>query len=663
MTRDELLVLREEADFEAKAAQGRDGRGELPHSVWETYSAMANTGGGRILLGARERKDGSLVLQGIADSQRVRKALWDGLNNRQVVSHNLLANDDVEVLAVDGVEHPLVLVTVPRATRKQRPVYLGHNPLAGTYKRNYEGDYRCSEAEVRRLLAEAERDTRDSEVLNGFGLDDLDAESLAAFRNLFRAAKPAHPWLALDDLEMLRRLGGWGRDRERNAEGLTLAGLLMFGESPTIREALPDFILDYREHMAPEVRWTDRVTTDGTWPGNLFDFYRRVYPRLVDGLRVPFRLEEGARRVDETPVHVALREALVNAVIHADYHLSTGILVHKYPDRFEFGNPGNLRVPRSRALQGGVSDCRNRSLQKMFQMIGAGEQAGSGIPLILSAWQEQHWRAPLLEEQTDPERTILRLSMFSLLPVGVITELVNRFGEVYRSLPRGRAPGARHGADRREGHQRAAARDQRRAPERPHRPPAWAGGPPPPGAAWKSERSLLQAPLRKRPPRRGRRVRRAEPSAAGGRRTGAAARLHLQRRVPGDGGRLALHRLPPPPGAGGPEAPGPPGRDPRNALRPPRGTGGGGSTVVNPPPPAGFLPISLHPVPLRFTRCAITLHATSLRFTRRPFVPHDPFRLAGGRSGCPCLDFRRVHGLAPSRSPPSPRPRFASLRS
>jgi predicted HTH transcriptional regulator len=125
MTRDELLTLREDADFEAKLAGGRDGRGALPQSLWETYSAMANTGGGRILLGAKQRGDGSLELKGIPDVDRVRKAIWDGVNNRRVVSQNLLENAD--------------------------------------------GDYRCTSAEVRRMLAEAERDTRDGEILRGFG--------------------------------------------------------------------------------------------------------------------------------------------------------------------------------------------------------------------------------------------------------------------------------------------------------------------------------------------------------------------------------------------------------------------------------------------------------------------------------------------------------------
>ena len=357
MTRDDLLALREDADFEAKLAHGQDRRGKLPESLWPTYSAMANTDGGRVLLGAKELKDGSLRLEGVPDLSKIRKALWDGVNNPQVISQNLLANDDVRTLHVAGVEHPLLLITIPVATRKQRPIYVGENPLTGTYKRNYEGDYHCTMPEIRRMLAEAERDARDGEVLKGFGLADLDQNSLAAYRNLFRSTKPGHVWLALNDQELLRRLGGWGVDRERNEDGLTLSGLLMFGLMHTIRDALPDYLLDYQERLSsdPKVRWTDRATLDGTWSGNVFDFYRQVYPRLVADLKVPFRLEEGSRRVDETPVHEALREAFVNTLVHADYSLSTGILVLKHPDRFEFRNPGGLRIPRSRAIQGGTA--------------------------------------------------------------------------------------------------------------------------------------------------------------------------------------------------------------------------------------------------------------------------------------------------------------------
>lgn len=95
----------------------------------------------------------------------------------------------------------------------------------------------------------------------------------------------------------------------------------MFGKERSILEVLPQFHLDYQEQISsnPDVRWTDRITIDGTWVPNLFNFYYRIYPRLVEGIDVPFKLDKTATRQDETPVHDAIREALVNTLIHADH--------------------------------------------------------------------------------------------------------------------------------------------------------------------------------------------------------------------------------------------------------------------------------------------------------------------------------------------------------
>lgn len=86
----DLAQLREGWDFEGKLAAGRDGRGAVPASFFETYSAMANTDGGTVVLGAAERTDGSFDVQGLGDRGRVEQALWDLLDNRQKVSANVL---------------------------------------------------------------------------------------------------------------------------------------------------------------------------------------------------------------------------------------------------------------------------------------------------------------------------------------------------------------------------------------------------------------------------------------------------------------------------------------------------------------------------------------------------------------------------------------------
>jgi len=210
----------------------------------------------------------------------------------------------------------------------------------------------------------------------------------------------------------------------------------MFGTMVSIQEELPNYMLDYQERpeAKTENRWIDRLTLDGNWSGNLFDFYRRVYRKLTADLKVPFALEKGERR-DNTPVHVALREALANVLVHADYSDRASVLVVKRPDMFGFRNPGLMRVPPGIAIRGGEHDCRNRTLHKMFRLVGVGEQVGSGIPKIYTGWAGQHWRAPALYELQEPySQTLLELRMVDLLPPEILDSLRRTFGPPFDAL-------------------------------------------------------------------------------------------------------------------------------------------------------------------------------------------------------------------------------------
>lgn len=431
---DDLSALAESVDLECKAAQGRDGNGEVPQDVWKSYCAMANTDGGTILLGVKEDAEGDFRALGIHHLERVRKALWDNLHNRQVVSLCLLSEKNIQPVKVSG--KTILRIDVPRATRQQRPVHLGANPFGGTYVRRHEGDYPADDETVRRMLAERVEDSRDERVLKGYDFTDLDMDSVTAYRNRFSAVKPGHVWLDLPIREFLQSIGAAGRNREEGYSGLRLAGLIMFGRAEVIRDALPHYMVDYQERPEPkaEKRWVDRLVPDGTWSGNVYDFYRRVYQRLTADLKVPFQLKEG-QRIDDTPVHEALREALVNTLIHADYSGRVSVLVVKRPDMFGFRNPGRMRIPPEIAVLGSNSDCRNRRLQTMFQLVGYGDHAGSGLPKIYRNWQGQHWRRPMLYELADPEQTLMELRMTSLVPEEALAELEAHMGADFGVLP------------------------------------------------------------------------------------------------------------------------------------------------------------------------------------------------------------------------------------
>ncbi len=151
------------------------------------------------------------------------------------------------------------------------------------------------------------------------------------------------------------------------------------------------------------------ISSSGDWSGNLYDFYFKVYNKLIQNLKVPFKLN-GGDRVDDTPIHTAIREALANALINADYYEHGGVIVKNTLETIQITNPGNFRMDINDAISGGFSDPRNVTLMKMFNLINIGERAGSGIPNIFRIWKELSLATPHLCEELNPDRITLTLA-------------------------------------------------------------------------------------------------------------------------------------------------------------------------------------------------------------------------------------------------------------
>ena len=424
---EELMERRESVEIEFKSAMGG-----FPKSFWETYSSFANTNGGTIVLGIKEKK-GEFYVDNLTDEliDKYKREFWSGVNNRDIVNLNLLSNDDVIEGELDG--RKVILFYIPRATREQRPIYHTPNPYNGTYKRNHEGDFKCTEQEVKRMYADANVSvSADSRILDNYTFEDIDKTSLEQYRRLFDLAKPGHAWLTLDDISLLKKLGGYKVDRQTGKEGFTLAGLLMFGKTESITDeaCAPNFFLDYRElgEDVTSTRWLDRICPDGTWEANLFQFYKRVLPKLQEILPTPFHLESDTRK-DETSAHIAVREALINTLVHADYSINASTVITRSKDELVFSNPGCLLVSKQQFYEGGDSVCRNLALQKMFMMFGKAEKAGSGADKIISGWKEANWNSPNLEEKNRPDKVILTLPLISILDNKIREELIAIFGE------------------------------------------------------------------------------------------------------------------------------------------------------------------------------------------------------------------------------------------
>ena len=121
-----IQKYRENNRVEAKKAAGG-----LPRSIWETYSAFANTIGGVILLGVEESPDHSLHPINLPNAEQMVSEFWNIINNPTKASVNILTDKNVVIHEQDGCK--FISITVPRAQRYDKPIYIDSNPLTGTY--------------------------------------------------------------------------------------------------------------------------------------------------------------------------------------------------------------------------------------------------------------------------------------------------------------------------------------------------------------------------------------------------------------------------------------------------------------------------------------------------------------------------------------------------
>ena len=395
---------KEDDSFEAKSASGG-----IPMSVWESYSAFANSFGGTIVLGLEETEGGALKVAGLRDADKTTNDIWNTINNPQKVSRNILRSDDVRTIEHNGKK--LISINVPRADRHDCPVFINGQVNSGTFRRNGPNDYKCTMPEIAGMMRDNTDMALDSHALDGFDMDDIDRGTLSRYRSLMKINDEGHIWIALPDEEFLRLIGAADKGTDGELRP-TPAGLLMFGLEYRISKEFPDYKVDYFEYINPGVDWEYRIVSgDGRWTGNIFDFYVNAANRLKMSIGRPFAIGDNWRRVDDTDVDKAVRESLINALVHADYRGRMGVRIEVRPGTVTIRNPGLFRMPVREAEAGGHSDPRNPTLAKMFTLTGAAERAGSGLYRIIETWKKSGFEPPLIEERLTPPTVKITLSM------------------------------------------------------------------------------------------------------------------------------------------------------------------------------------------------------------------------------------------------------------
>ncbi len=343
-----------------------------PRNILKTLVAFSNSAGGQLLIGIDDGRKVVGVDRPLDDEERLCNLIADS------ISPHLAPN--VEIVTHEG-KSVLVVETFPSSSR---PHYLkneGHEK--GVYVRLGS----CNRQASPELIAELRRSTSgvafDEQAMPALSIDDLDID---AAQRLFG---PEHS-LTEAALLTLRLLV-----REQGRLVPTKGAILLFGKSR--EQHFPDAWVQCGRFIGTDkARIFDHIEIHSPLPScveEIMDFLKKHAMRAADF--------SGVQRKDVWSIPLLiLREAIVNALVHADYsHQGAPIRVAFFDDRIEIENPGIL-VPGMtvEAMKRGVSNLRNRIIARVFRELRLIEQWGSGVSRIFREAQEQGLPEPSIEE-------------------------------------------------------------------------------------------------------------------------------------------------------------------------------------------------------------------------------------------------------------------------
>ena len=388
-----LNLLDENERIEAKRAR------EAGKSLLETICAFANEphlGGGWLLLGVAPDEQAlfpGYAVEGVPQPDK----LSADLASQCATVFNMPLRVDIRTETLAG--EPVVVVFVPEAAPQDKPIFFKATGLPkGAFRRIGSTDQRCTEDDLEMLYQSRQRESFDAGLVSGAERDDFDDNAIADYRQARAEVNPDAEELRWTDAELLQALSAVRRDAA-GAWRPTVAGLLLFGKPVALRRCFPMTRVDYIR--VPGREWVphpDRRFDTVELRAPLFTLLRRTQAAVLDDLPKGFGLEEGQLQRSDRPVIPlrALREALVNALMHRSYRVQAPVQVIRYANRLEIRNPGfSLKSPDHLGEPGSMP--RNPHIAAVLHETRFAETKGSGIRAMRDAMDQAGLVPPLFE--------------------------------------------------------------------------------------------------------------------------------------------------------------------------------------------------------------------------------------------------------------------------
>ena len=364
-------------DFEVKKASA-----ELPKDVWETVSAFSNTSGGWIVLGVSQNGK-TFEVTGVANPEKIEQSFTNTLRAQN--KFNIIITPECKKYIIDG--KTVLAFYIPSA--EQKPVYF--NSLQNTFIRTGSTDHRATDYEINVLFREQLFGIMSEKPVEGTSVNSFNKESYRSFRDYLERMVPESRYNKLNDVEFNEKL-------QLVKDGkLTYGGLLFLGNNTEILNHVSDFRIDYLEIPATcyadaEPRYTFRIQEQE----NIWEYYFVLLQRLRIYADNPLYIGDMGGGYEDSKQIDALREALINMLIHCDYFSPMKPRIRVFTNRIEFENPGKLPRPLEQLMKLDVSVPRNPILAKMFRIAKFCENAGYGFDKML-VWKQETNKEVLFE--------------------------------------------------------------------------------------------------------------------------------------------------------------------------------------------------------------------------------------------------------------------------
>ena len=401
MTDDELaeaISAIRAADAEMTDVEAKRAEASLPRDVRHTLSSFSNTPGGGVLILGLDEASG-FTATGVNNPGQMSSALADACQSE--MSPPVRAT--IRIHEFEGVH--LAVAEIPEISATDKPCfYLPAGMNKGSYIRVGDSDFRLSPHEVQMMVASRGQPREDEEPVEEATLEDLDPDAISALLERVRRERPA-VLANLPTADALRRLRVLAPAVE--TETPTLAGLLAVGKRP--QDFYPQLnvtFVHYPTEDGADPRSGQRFVDNRSFEGAIPEMVRQVMETIRRNMsRRSVVRSVGRRDAWEYPEE-ALREAIVNAVVHRDlspHSHGTQVQIEMYPNRLVIRNPGGLFGPvtLSRLGEEGVSSARNATLLRILESVevpGEGgsvcENRGSGIKVMLQALREARMGLP-----------------------------------------------------------------------------------------------------------------------------------------------------------------------------------------------------------------------------------------------------------------------------